>query len=122
MESIEVRLMQHFLRNAKLVPDFISGRYVAHKNAFFTAETLFQRLATLFRPHIITEHAIDQLFIEFCEILEEIMEQDEWVSLEYARYFKILLNIYMENAEEEEAFEVAENLKNFSILMNTLKL
>ena len=120
--EIEVRLMNHFLKNGKMVPDFISGRFATHKNAFFTANVIFQRLGTLFRPNVISQRAIDELFIEFCEILEEIMEQDELLSLDYARYFKEMISIYMENAIEEEAFEVAENLKNFYVLMETLKL
>ena len=120
--EIEARLLNHFLKNGKMVPDFVSARFATHKDAFFIANTIFQRLGTLFRPNVISQRAIDELFIEFCEILEEIMDQDEMISLEYSKYFKEMINIYMENAIEEEAYEVTENLKNFYSLTETLQV
>jgi hypothetical protein len=120
--EIEKRLLREFMDNSRVIPDFIDTKSLSNKNAFFEAQNLFSTLSILFKPVVLNQNRIDEVFLDFTEILETLIEIDPYVSLDYLKMMKNILNYYEGIALEEEAFEVAENIKNLKLIIKNIIL
>jgi hypothetical protein len=60
--------------------------------------------------------------LDFTDVLERLIEIDPYVSLDYLSMMKNILNYYEGICQYEEAFEVAQNIKNFKDIIKNIIL
>lgn len=120
--EIGQRLLKEFLDNSKVIPDFIDPKLTSNKNAFFVAQELFYSLKPLFKDYILPSNRIDECFLDFTDVLEKMINEDPYVTIDYLKMIKNILTYYEGISLSEEGFEVAENIKNMRSILNNIIL
>ncbi|NBO22675.1 hypothetical protein EBU94_04960, partial [bacterium] len=100
------------------IPSFISGRKFTHKKCFDISQDIFDYIKILYSPKILMDMDINKVYYQVMNCINEMLDIDSSVGINYYRFIFDMSEFYMERAIENEIFEIAENLKRFIELDN----
>jgi hypothetical protein len=112
-KKMQMELFNNFISDSKSVPHFISGRKFTHKKCFDISQDLFYYLRKLYSDEILSESEIKNLYYDMINCINEMLDVDSGIGLEYYRYTMELCLFYLSIAVENELYETAENLTKF---------
>jgi hypothetical protein len=116
-----MELEYNFIQDTKVIPEFITCRKFTHKKCFDISQNLFYFLRKLYSGKVLPSNEIKNIFIEILGCINDMLDIDSVVALEYHRYILDIVSFYKEVAIENELYETAENLNRFFELMADIK-
>jgi nucleoside-diphosphate-sugar epimerase len=121
MDRLQIRLERNFIGDGNTIPTFIDSRDITHRNCFLLSQSVHKSLLILFQEHILSKTIIEDTFLEVAELIEEIIDLDSRVALDYLIYFKDVLNYYKEKSIEYELYETTQNIDSFLEIYEKIK-
>ncbi|NBW79609.1 MAG: hypothetical protein EBR27_11450 [Betaproteobacteria bacterium] len=118
IKRLQMELVHNFMENTKIIPSFISGRKFTHKKCFDISQDIFDYIKILYSPKILMDMDINKVYYQVMNCINEMLDIDSSVGINYYRFIFDMSEFYMERAIENEIFEIAENLKRFIELDN----
>lgn len=113
IKRLQMELLHNFIEDTKVIPDFISGRKFTHKKCFDISQHVFLYLKDLYSSKILTDNEIRNVYYVVINCINEMLDIDSEIGLEYYRFIFDMSEFYKYQAVENELFEIAENLNKF---------
>lgn len=113
IKRLQMELLHNFIEDTKVIPDFISGRKFTHKKCFDISQHVFLYLKDLYSSKILTDNEIRNVYYVVINCINEMLDIDSEIGLEYYRFIFEMSLFYKDQAVENELFEIAENLNKF---------
>lgn len=120
-KKLQMELEYNFIQDTKVIPEFITGRKFTHKKCFDISQNLFYFLRKLYSGEVLPSNEVKNIFIEILGCINDMLDIDSVIALEYHRYILDIVSFYKEVAIENELYETAENLNRFFELMADIK-